>query len=59
VFSFASTLTPKTIKMKKEQFTHNLAKTKRQSEAKRVEQNRMRKLFEDFGNIYVETYKKL
>lgn len=54
-----TSLTLKTIKMKKEQFTHNLAKTKRQSEAKRVEQNRIRKLFEDFGNIYVETYKKL
>jgi len=35
VFSFASTLTPKTITMKKDQFTHNIAKAKRQADAQR------------------------
>jgi len=48
VFSFASTLTPKTITMKKDQFTHNLAKAKRQAKEQREAIKKYEKDFTSF-----------
>ena len=46
--------------MKKDQFTHNLAKAKRQAkkerQSKALNDNRMRSLFAGFGEIYESTY---
>lgn len=50
MFSFASTLTPKTITMKKEQFTHNIAKARRQAEAER-QKELIKKYEQDFDSF--------
>ena len=47
---FASSLTHKTIKMKKEQFNHNIAKAKRQAEADR-NREAIKKYEQDFTDF--------
>jgi len=50
-----TSLTPKTIKMKKEQFTHNIAKAKRQAQAQR-ENKGVYDVFNDIFSSWNELY---
>ena len=50
-----TSLTPKTITMKKDQFTHNIAKAKRQAQAQR-EDKRVYDVFEDIFTSWNDLY---
>ena len=52
---FASTLIPKTIKMKKEQFNHNIAKARRQAQAQREDKG-VYDVFQDIFSSWNDLY---